>query len=206
MGWELATILQAPSSYSNFFLFQQNTIAGDYPCNDWRPVIAGMGVMGWELATILQTPAIVQSTFTNYTIKLLFLFQRRLIPSFDHLRSLRKTKTSVRDGDSSVNSHAARNGKVGGGGDVFMAQGHDEMRSGYYNSTLKKYIYNSQLSDQNVLPDLLRDINKERRGSNDRVPFSWSLQVDKSTKVEVMGRDAKPDFRESFRNVLIPVT
>ena len=52
------------------FILLQNTIAGDYPCNDWRPVIAGMGVMGWELATILQTP----SSYSNF-----FLFQQNTI-------------------------------------------------------------------------------------------------------------------------------
>jgi len=48
------------------------------PCRDWRPVIAGMGLKGWHLASIVQTPLLVQSSFTAYTMKLLFIFQRRL--------------------------------------------------------------------------------------------------------------------------------
>ena len=50
----------------------------EQPCRDWRPVIAGMGLSGWHLATIVQTPLLVQSSFTTYTMKLLFIFQRRL--------------------------------------------------------------------------------------------------------------------------------
>jgi len=37
-----------------------------------------MGISGWRLATIIQTPLLVQSSFTTYTMKLLFIFQRRL--------------------------------------------------------------------------------------------------------------------------------
>ena len=40
-----------------------------------------MGVSGWELASIIQTPLLVQSGFTTYTMKLLFIFQRRLRPT-----------------------------------------------------------------------------------------------------------------------------
>ena len=40
-----------------------------------------MGLSGWELATIVQTPLLVQSSFTTYVMKLLFIFQRKLIPS-----------------------------------------------------------------------------------------------------------------------------
>jgi len=37
-----------------------------------------MGLNGWHLASIVQTPLLVQSSFTAYTMKLLFIFQRRL--------------------------------------------------------------------------------------------------------------------------------
>jgi len=50
----------------------------EQPCRDWRPVIAGMGLKGWHLASIIRTPLFVQSSFSAYTIKLLFIFQRRL--------------------------------------------------------------------------------------------------------------------------------
>ena len=43
-----------------------------------------MGVSGWELATVIQTPYLAQSTFTTYTLKLLMVFQRPIIP--DHQR------------------------------------------------------------------------------------------------------------------------
>lgn len=56
------------------------------PCRDWRPVIAGMGVSGWELASIVQTPLLVQSTFTVYTMKLLFIFQRPLVRALPRSR------------------------------------------------------------------------------------------------------------------------
>lgn len=54
------------------------TLDKEQPCRDWRPVIAGMGLSGWHLATIVQTPLLVQSSFSTYTMKLLFIFQRRL--------------------------------------------------------------------------------------------------------------------------------
>ena len=50
----------------------------EQPCRDWRPVIAGMGLKGWYLASIIRTRLFVQSSFSAYTIKLLFIFQRRL--------------------------------------------------------------------------------------------------------------------------------
>lgn len=45
-----------------------------------------MGVSGWELASIVQTPLLVQSTFTVYTMKLLFIFQRPLIRALPRTR------------------------------------------------------------------------------------------------------------------------
>ena len=55
-------------------------MGGETPCRDWRPVIAGMGLSGWELATIVQTPLLIQSSFTTYILKMLFIFQRKLYP------------------------------------------------------------------------------------------------------------------------------
>ena len=129
--------------------FFQNTIHGDYPCRDWRPVIAGMGVMGWQLAAILQTPAIVQSTFTTYTIKLIMIFQRRLIPSFDHYRSLQRAKMAAEAQSTSPYSSHSRKAQTG---DVFRAKGQDTVSSGYYNETLKKYIYSSELLQNGLGP------------------------------------------------------
>ncbi|KAI0212122.1 hypothetical protein LSAT2_003013 [Lamellibrachia satsuma] len=58
------------------------------PCRDWRAVIAGMGANGWELATIVETPSVAQSALRSYSIKLLFIFQRKIIASYERQRRL----------------------------------------------------------------------------------------------------------------------
>ena len=66
---------------------------GEQACRDWRPVIAGMGVSGWELAAIIQTPLLVQSSFTTYTMKLLMIFQRKILASFEKMKKLKATSS-----------------------------------------------------------------------------------------------------------------
>ena len=83
------TIAQNKQIVIDFCTWFQRLVGEESPCKDWRPVIAGMGVNGWELTTIIQTPYLAQSTFTVYTMKLLMIFQRRIIP--DHQRQIHAT-------------------------------------------------------------------------------------------------------------------
>ncbi len=59
---------------------------GENPCKDWRPVVAGMGVSGWQLACVIQTPLLLQPSFSTYTMKLLMVFQRRLVHGYAKLK------------------------------------------------------------------------------------------------------------------------
>jgi len=67
-----------------------------------------MGVSGWELATIIQTPLLTQSSFTTFTMKLLFLFQRRLKP----ISAVNRRGVTV----LSVGGSATWDGRTGGPG------------------------------------------------------------------------------------------
>ena len=99
-----------------------------------------MGAMGWELAAILQTPAIVQTTFTKYTMKLLMIFQRRLIASFETYRMLRHKSNAAAVANQKKGRRKSKQ-KQKQEQHVFVAAGRSEENSGYYHQVLKKYIY-----------------------------------------------------------------
>ena len=109
-----------------------------------------MGVMGWQLAAILQTPAIVQTSFTVYAIKLIMIFQRRLLPSFDRYRSQQRAAATAASKTSTSQSRTGQSRKKTHTEDVFVATGQDAGSSVYYNETLKKYIYTSALPNGSV--------------------------------------------------------
>ena len=129
------------------FLSFQSTGDAEFPCRDWRPVIAGMGASGWELATIVQTPILLQSSFTTYTIKLLMIFQRRLF----------------------VLQRPIKNGTETGSSGCYTRNPRIIIRTepGYYNHSLQKYV-----SDLDVLQLEYDDPSNQQvaAGNNQRVP------------------------------------
>ena len=102
-----------------------------------------MGAMGWELATILQTPAIVQTTFTKYSMKLLMIFQRRLIASFESYRMLRNQSNAAAANEKTKRNWRGKKkkSKQKQTAHVFTAAGTSDASAGYYHQVLKKYIY-----------------------------------------------------------------
>jgi hypothetical protein len=52
-----------------------------------------MGVSGWELAAIIQTPLLIQSSFTSYTMKLLMIFQRKILANFEKMKRMKATSS-----------------------------------------------------------------------------------------------------------------
>jgi len=88
----------------------------EHPCRDWRPVIAGMGVSGWELAAIIQTPLLVQSSFTTYTMKLLMIFQRKILASFEKMKKLKATSSLPNMRDQGQFFRTLMHGEAGGAG------------------------------------------------------------------------------------------
>ena len=98
-----------------------------------------MGVTGWELATIIQTPALVQSSFTTYTFKLLMVFQRRLIPGFEKLKRMRQANSLPHDASGS-SSPFGKPRRFGGSGTSLQ----ESAAHGYYHHGLKRYVYSAE--------------------------------------------------------------
>ena len=136
-------------------IFLQKSRGGELPIKDWRPVIAGMGVMGWELAAMVQSPVIIQSSFTTFTMKLMMIFQRKLIPSFQCLRQMKAVEVSDSSPGSSFKTGESSSSGPSSSGGVYRAKGANEENTGYYHQILKKYIYSTDTSDQDR-PLLLR--------------------------------------------------
>ena len=120
-------------------LFIQTSGGGETPCRDWRPVIAGMGVSGWELAAVVQTPALLQSSFTKYTMKLLLFFQRRLIPGYERLKTLRSS-SSLPHGFSPGDRGAFRSRPEPSRDN----RSREAELHGYYHHGLQRYVYRAE--------------------------------------------------------------
>ena len=110
--------------------------------------------MGWELAAMVQSPVIVQSGFTTFTIKMMMIFQRKLIPSFQCLRRMKAVE--VADGQPGTSFASSKPTTAKGG--VFTAKGANEESTGYYHEVLKKYIYSTD-DARSERPVLLRTHN-----------------------------------------------
>ena len=121
-------------------------------------MIAGMGVTGWEIATVIQTPAFMQSSFTTYTMKLMMFFQRRLCagqqlavhsPLVQHV--IKHTPYTMATNPYSMATNSYHQNRYSRGNSLPEGWSNPSRNKtpetpGYYNHTLKRYIFEKQAS------------------------------------------------------------